>query len=79
MNELLKSRIKKIGTGTKSGSCVLYVMSRDQRCNDNHALLAAQKHALAKKLPLAVVFCLLPSVKGRAKEHYQFMLQVYMN
>ena len=74
-NELLKARVQKIGsTNTAVGSCVLYVMSRDQRVQDNYALLAAQKHALAKKLPLAVVFCLLPSAKGRAREHYEFML-----
>lgn len=75
MNELLKTRIQKIGGKGESGECVLYVMSRDQRTQDNHALLAAQKHALAKKLPLAVIFCLMPVVRGRAKEQYEFMLQ----
>lgn len=74
-DELLKTRIRKIGGNGMPGSCVLYVMSRDQRIDDNHALLAAQKHAIAKKLPLAVVFCLMPGVKGRAREHYTFMLQ----
>ena len=49
-------------------------MSRDQRVEDNHALIAAQKHAIAKKLPLAVVFCLYSSSGYRAKEHYSFML-----
>ncbi len=49
-------------------------MSRDQRVKDNHALLAAQKHALAKKLPLAVVFCLYEKAGYRAREHYEFML-----
>ncbi len=73
-DELLKTRIRKIGGGSTPGKCVLYVMSRDQRVKDNHALLAAQKHALAKKLPLAVVFCLFPNAKGRAREHYEYML-----
>ena len=41
---------------------------------DNHALICAQKHALAKNLPLAVLFCLQPKSGVRAKEHYQFML-----
>jgi deoxyribodipyrimidine photo-lyase len=49
-------------------------MSRDQRVRDNHALLSAQKHALAKKLPLAVIFCLYEKSGVRAKEHYRFML-----
>jgi len=73
-NDLLKQRIKKLNTKAANGACVLYVMSRDQRVQDNHALLAAQKHALAKKLPLAVVFCLLPKTGNRAREHYEFML-----
>ena len=66
--ELLKTRIKKLGGGVTPGKCVLYVMSRDQRVSDNHALLAAQKHAMAKKIPLAVVFCLSPKTGDRARE-----------
>jgi deoxyribodipyrimidine photo-lyase len=54
--------------------CVLYVMSRDQRTNDNHALLAAQRHAVAGKLPLVVAFVVYPRAHGRAREHYAFML-----
>ncbi len=42
--------------------------------SDNHALLAAQKHALARQLPLAVVFCLYPGTGYRSKEHFRFML-----
>lgn len=75
-NELLKSRIRalnQVSTDETSAS-VVYVMSRDQRVADNHALLAAQKHALAKKLPLLVVFCLYPKSTPRAREHYEFML-----
>ncbi len=56
------------------GECVVYVMSRDQRVHDNHALLAAQKFALESKLPLAVVFILLPKSGVRSKEQYDFML-----
>ena len=57
------------------GSCVVYVMSRDQRVKDNHALLIAQKHALAKGLPLAVVFVLQTKSSYRAREHFEFMLE----
>ncbi|MDO8265494.1 MAG: deoxyribodipyrimidine photo-lyase [Candidatus Saccharibacteria bacterium] len=74
LNDLLKRRIKIIKKSDIVGDCVVYVMSRDQRVADNHALLAAQKHALAKELPLVVVFCLNPNVGVRAREHYQFML-----
>ncbi len=72
---LLKTRIKQLATSDIQGKCVLYVMSRDQRVQDNHALLAAQKHALAKKLPLAVIFCLYEKTGYRAREHYTFMLE----
>src|SRR6202000_1690038 len=54
--------------------CVLYGMSRDQRTNDNHALLAAQRHAISAELPLVVAFVVYPRPHGRAREHYAFML-----
>jgi len=56
-----------------NGSAVVYVMSRDQRVGDNHALLAAQACAALHKVPLYVVF-VLKKVSGRSREHYQFML-----
>jgi deoxyribodipyrimidine photo-lyase len=56
-------------------TCVLYVMARDQRVRDNHALAAAQSLAQERKLPFAVVFCLQPSSGVRAREHYTFMLE----
>lgn len=55
-------------------TCVLYVMGRDQRINDNHALAAAQALALRRGLPLAVLFCLQPATGVRAREQYTFML-----
>lgn len=54
--------------------CIIYVMSRDQRINDNHALVIAQQEAFAQKLPLVVVFNLLPTTGVRSREQYQFML-----
>lgn len=72
---LLKTRIRKLNDSVLEGECVLYVMSRDQRVRDNHALLSAQKHAMAKKLPLAVVFCLYEKSGHRSREHYEFMLK----
>lgn len=58
----------------ENGECVLYVMSRDQRTRDNHALLEAQAEALEYKLPLAVVFNVLPATRYRRREHYDFMI-----
>lgn len=70
------SRIRNLGgsTPTWRAESVLYVMSRDQRVADNHALLAAQAHALKEQLPLVVGFVLLKSSGHRAREHYEFML-----
>jgi len=62
---------KPVGGGQ---TCVLYIMARDQRVHDNHALAAAQQQALDIGVPLAVVFCLLPRSGRRAREHYRFML-----
>lgn len=73
----LASRIRCINKpdSNVSGECVVYVMSRDQRVDDNHALIAAQKHAIEKSLPLIVTFCLYQSTGHRTKEQYEFMLQ----
>jgi deoxyribodipyrimidine photo-lyase len=50
-------------------------MSRDQRVNDNWALLYAQTVALERKAPLIVVFCLTTEFLGATKRHYFFMLK----
>lgn len=62
-------------TNSDNGECVIYVMSRDQRINDNHALLAAQKDALSKSKPLVVVFNLLNKSGVRSREHFEFMIE----
>lgn len=49
-------------------------MSRDQRITDNFGLQSAQEYALENKLPFAVVFTIIPGVKNRALEHFDFML-----
>ncbi len=58
----------------RSPASVLYVMSRDQRTADNHALLAAQRHAIAGGLPLIVAFMVYAGSGVRAREHFAFML-----
>lgn len=55
------------------GKSVIYVMSRDQRVQDNHALILAQKLAIAHKVPLYILF-VLKIVEPRSYEHYAFML-----
>lgn len=50
-------------------------MRRDQRSQDNHALLLAQAEAIEKKLPLIVAFILLPHTGQRRREQYEFMVE----
>jgi len=54
---------------------VLYWMSRDQRAEDNWALVHAQQEALIRGAPLAVVFCLAPDFLGATLRQYGFMLR----
>lgn len=58
-----------------SGDCIVYVMSRDQRLHDNHALLCAQDLAIEQELPLVIIFNLLSGTGHRSREHYEFMLE----
>ncbi|KAI7809299.1 CPD photolyase isoform X1 [Triplophysa rosa] len=54
---------------------VLYWMFRDQRMQDNWALIYAQQLALTEKLPLHVCFCLVPRYMDAAYRQYAFMLK----
>jgi len=49
-----------VGGGGVGGGCVVYWMSRDQRVDDNWALLKAQALAAELGLPLRVCFVLAP-------------------
>ncbi len=69
------SRIKELNNSNNlPGKCVLYVMSRDQRVQDNHALFYAQQSAIKNNLPIVVFFNLLNSTGERTREHYEFMI-----
>lgn len=61
--------------GVSTPGPVVYWMSRDQRADDNWALLHAQESALERKVPLGVVFCLVPEYLGATIRHYGFMLR----
>ena len=67
------SRSLLIKDASPSGGPVVYVMSRDQRAQDNHALLTAQARAIDQKVPLYVLF-VLKRIPSRSREHYDFML-----
>jgi deoxyribodipyrimidine photo-lyase len=68
-------RIRFLQTGSETAGSVIYWMSRDQRVHDNWALLYAQQLALEKKLPLAVVFNLVPDFLEATIRQYGFMLK----
>jgi deoxyribodipyrimidine photo-lyase len=68
-------RIRTLKGCPETDGPVLYWMSRDQRADDNWAVLHAQNLAIARKVPLAVVFCLVPDFLGAALRQYDFMIR----
>ena len=54
---------------------VVYWMSRDQRAQDNWALLHAQSLAKRYKVGLTVIFCLVPTFHEATVRQYGFMLR----
>jgi len=72
----LEKRVKKLNEAERKGdSPVIYIMSRDQRAQNNPALLASQEEALKKKKALAVIFNLYPKLGHRTKNHFLFMIE----
>ena len=71
---LEKRSLELNNTPAEKAESVIYVMGRDQRVRDNHALLAAQAEALEQKIPLLVVFNLLKRTGYRTREQYRFMV-----
>lgn len=70
-----EKRIRLLKKGNMLNGPVVYWMSRDQRAYDNWALLYAQQFALEKKLPLTVVFNLVPEFLQATIRQYGFMLK----
>ena len=68
-------RVRIVKQGSIGSGSVLYWMSRDQRVNDNWALLFAQELALERKVSLGVVFSLVPRFLNATSRQYGFMLK----
>ena len=68
-------RVRALKDGSKREGNVVYWMSRDQRVEDNWALLYAQELALQMKAPLAVIFCLVPQFLDATLRQFAFMLR----
>ena len=54
---------------------VVYWMQRDQRAHDNWAIIYAQNLAIERRVPLYVVFNLVPDFLDATKRQYGFMLK----
>jgi deoxyribodipyrimidine photo-lyase len=66
-------RIYRWNTVPEGAGPVVYWMQRDQRVNDNWALLYAREKADALNQPLAVVFCLASQFINAPASHFSFM------
>ena len=51
---------------------VVYWMSRDQRVEDNWALIYGLEYADRKKVPFGVIFCLVNDFLGATRRQYDF-------
>jgi len=70
-----QERIFLLQEGREIRGPVAYWMSRDQRMDDNWALLFAQEEALKRSSPLIVVFCLVQEFLGATIRQYRFMIK----
>ena len=68
-----KKRVHKLNQKSISSGPIVYWMSRDQRVEDNWALIYAQKLALDR--PLLVVFNLVAKFSEASWRQYKFMLE----
>lgn len=68
-------RVRMLKKGKAQSGPVIYWMSRDQRSNDNWALLFAQQEALDRKVSLIVCFCLVPKFLDATLRQYDFMIK----
>lgn len=67
-------RIRTLKPGKTGDGPVAYWMSRDQRVEDNWALLFARAIAQEANVPVIVVFFLTEGFLGAGRRHYEFML-----
>ena len=68
-------RVKILLKAQEKKGPVIYWISRDQRVNDNWALLYAQEIAQQQGSAIAVAFCLSPEFLGAMTRQYRFMLR----
>ncbi|NTW54441.1 MAG: deoxyribodipyrimidine photo-lyase [Chlorobaculum sp.] len=74
-NEIDQRRARRLNLRQDQKGPVIYWMSRDQRFQNNWALLFACQKARLLRQPLEVVFTLAPSFLGAPLRHYDFMFK----
>jgi deoxyribodipyrimidine photo-lyase len=74
MSGVNKKRVRVLRDRDPGQGPIAYWMSRDQRVEDNWALLYAQELALLRKAPLVAAFCLVPAFLNATMRQYRFML-----
>ncbi len=70
----IERRSRLVSGGWTGSGPVVYWMSRDQRINDNWALLKAQQEAMLHDRGLVVVFCLVDDFPHAEQRAYHFLL-----
>lgn len=75
MDNNLGKRVIILKKGNHSKGPVVYWMSRDQRVDNNWALLFALRLALENNAAMAVVFCVVPQFLEATLRHYGFMIK----
>ena len=73
--DALEKRTMVLRNKTYTGGPVIYWMNRDQRSDDNWALIYAVQAANEKQVPMCVVFCLAPDYLGATERQYAFMIE----
>lgn len=69
------TRVRRLNEAAAGAGPVVYWMQRDQRVQENWALLYAQQEAVQRKVPLVVIFVVLPTLGDSSWRHYAFMFQ----
>ncbi len=79
MHKLVDPRRIKPLNGKETGrGPVIYWMSRDQRVEDNWAMLYARELAMNNKEQMVVAFCLAPEFLGAGYRQFDFMIRGLM-
>ncbi len=68
-------RVRKLKDAPIKSGQFVYWMQRDQRVNDNWALIYTQNAALESNSTLTVIFCLVPEFQNATIRQYDFMLK----